>query len=93
MDVRILRLLQRHADVEREHGVRDVALVLRQRMGDIGVFPRPHALREVRAAGIYFKHETSVWLEITTLLIPGENDSPTEIEHADRDAGSAVFET
>lgn len=28
----------------------------------------------------YLKHETQVWLEITTLLIPGENDSPAEIE-------------
>jgi pyruvate formate lyase activating enzyme len=28
----------------------------------------------------YLKHETNVWFEITTLLIPGENDSPTEIE-------------
>jgi pyruvate formate lyase activating enzyme len=28
----------------------------------------------------YLKHETKVWLEITTLLIPGENDSPSEIE-------------
>lgn len=28
----------------------------------------------------YIKHETSVWLEITTLLIPGENDSEKEIE-------------
>jgi pyruvate formate lyase activating enzyme len=28
----------------------------------------------------YLRHETSVWFEITTLLIPGENDSPTEIE-------------
>jgi len=26
------------------------------------------------------KHETKVWFEITTLLIPGENDSPSEIE-------------
>ncbi len=26
------------------------------------------------------KHETEVWLEITTLLIPGENDSPEEID-------------
>jgi pyruvate formate lyase activating enzyme len=24
---------------------------------------------------IYIKHETNVWLEITTLLIPGHNDS------------------
>ena len=27
----------------------------------------------------YLKHETSTWLELTTLLIPGENDSPQEI--------------
>ena len=24
---------------------------------------------------VYLKHETDVWFEITTLLIPGENDS------------------
>lgn len=28
----------------------------------------------------YIKHETKVWLEITTLLIPGENDSDEEID-------------
>jgi pyruvate formate lyase activating enzyme len=28
----------------------------------------------------YLKHETDVWFEITTLLIPGENDSAAEIE-------------
>lgn len=28
---------------------------------------------------IYLKHETNVWLEITTLLIPGKNDSDEEI--------------
>ena len=28
----------------------------------------------------YLKHETRVWFEITTLLIPGENDSEVEIE-------------
>lgn len=28
----------------------------------------------------YLKQETKVWLEITTLLIPGENDSEKEIE-------------
>jgi len=28
----------------------------------------------------YLKHETGVWFEITTLLIPGENDSVREIE-------------
>ncbi len=28
----------------------------------------------------YLKHDTDVWLEITTLLIPGYNDSPEELE-------------
>ena len=28
----------------------------------------------------YIRHETNVWLEITTLLIPGENDSEAEIQ-------------
>ena len=28
----------------------------------------------------YLKHETDVWFEITTLLIPGKNDSSAEIE-------------
>jgi pyruvate formate lyase activating enzyme len=28
----------------------------------------------------YLKHETDVWLEITTLLIPGKNDSDAELE-------------
>ncbi len=28
----------------------------------------------------YLKHETNVWFEITTLLIPGANDSENEIE-------------
>ncbi|MFV1982356.1 MAG: AmmeMemoRadiSam system radical SAM enzyme [Thiohalomonadales bacterium] len=29
---------------------------------------------------IYIKHHTNTWLEITTLLIPGENDSTSELE-------------
>ncbi|MCS6914905.1 MAG: AmmeMemoRadiSam system radical SAM enzyme [Myxococcales bacterium] len=29
---------------------------------------------------VYLRHETNVWFEITTLLIPGENDSPQELE-------------
>ncbi len=29
---------------------------------------------------LWLKNETGVWLEITTLLIPGENDSPDEIK-------------
>jgi pyruvate formate lyase activating enzyme len=28
----------------------------------------------------YLKHETGVWFEITTLLIPGKNDSDAELE-------------
>jgi pyruvate formate lyase activating enzyme len=28
----------------------------------------------------YIKHETNVWLEITTLLIPGHNDSDAELD-------------
>lgn len=28
---------------------------------------------------LYLRHETDVWLEVTTLLIPGENDSATEL--------------
>jgi pyruvate formate lyase activating enzyme len=33
---------------------------------------------------IYLKRETSVWFELTTLLIPGENDSDDEIERMTR---------
>jgi pyruvate formate lyase activating enzyme len=29
---------------------------------------------------LYIKNETSVWLELTTLIIPGENDSSAELE-------------
>ncbi len=29
----------------------------------------------------YLKQETNVWFEITTLIIPGENDSETELEN------------
>jgi len=28
---------------------------------------------------VYLKRETDVWFEVTTLLIPGENDSPAEV--------------
>ena len=30
----------------------------------------------------YLKHETEVWFEVTTLLIPGENDSDRELNEA-----------
>jgi pyruvate formate lyase activating enzyme len=33
---------------------------------------------------VYLKHETRVWFEITTLLIPGHNDSDAEIEAESR---------
>ena len=29
---------------------------------------------------VYLRRETRVWLELTTLLIPGENDSPAELD-------------
>ena len=38
------------------------------------------ALQPVLETLEYLKHETDVWLEITTLLIPGHNDEPAEIE-------------
>ena len=37
-------------------------------------------LRAVQDTLEYVKHETSCWLEITTLLIPGKNNSPAEID-------------
>ncbi len=37
-------------------------------------------LQSVLDTLVYLKHETDVWFEITTLLIPGENDSPEEID-------------
>ena len=33
---------------------------------------------------LYLRHETAVWLEITTLLIPGQNDSEPEVEAMSR---------
>jgi len=33
---------------------------------------------------LYLKHETSVWFEITTLLIPGQNDASKELEQMTR---------
>lgn len=37
-------------------------------------------LRPVLDTLVYLRHETNVWFEITTLLIPGRNDSSKEIE-------------
>lgn len=36
-------------------------------------------LQAVLETLVYLKHETSVWFEITNLLIPGENDSDDEL--------------
>ncbi|NOX42324.1 MAG: AmmeMemoRadiSam system radical SAM enzyme [Gammaproteobacteria bacterium] len=36
-------------------------------------------LQAVLETLVYIKHQTDVWLELTTLLIPGENDSEKEL--------------
>ncbi|MBI5726278.1 MAG: AmmeMemoRadiSam system radical SAM enzyme [Ignavibacteriales bacterium] len=36
-------------------------------------------LEDVLDTLLWIKHETDIWLEVTTLLIPGYNDSPEEI--------------
>lgn len=38
------------------------------------------SLQPVLDTLLYLKHQTRVWIEITTLLIPGENDSEGELE-------------
>jgi pyruvate formate lyase activating enzyme len=38
------------------------------------------ALDPVKETLVYLKHETAVWLEVTTLLIPGQNDSVDEVD-------------
>ncbi|AKJ64244.1 AmmeMemoRadiSam system radical SAM enzyme [Kiritimatiella glycovorans] len=37
-------------------------------------------LKPVLDTLVYLKHETDVWLELTTLLIPGENDRDEELD-------------
>ena len=39
---------------------------------------------------VYLKHETQVWFEITTLLIPGENDSDAELQAMTRWIGDTL---
>ncbi|TAN60059.1 MAG: AmmeMemoRadiSam system radical SAM enzyme [Magnetospirillum sp.] len=41
-------------------------------------------LEPVKDTLVYLRHETRVWFEITTLLIPGQNDSAEEIEGLSR---------
>lgn len=38
------------------------------------------SLQPVLDTLVYIKHHTNVWLEITTLVIPGENDSEADLE-------------
>ena len=60
-----------------------------------GLLPRrsaPASSQPVLDTLEYLRHETDVWFEITTLLIPGENDSDAEIDAMsalDRRASSA----
>jgi pyruvate formate lyase activating enzyme len=42
------------------------------------------SLQPVLDTLLHLKHETDVWFEITTLLIPGENDSDEELHAAGR---------
>lgn len=48
------------------------------------------SLDNVKETLVYIKKETSVWLEITTLLIPGENDSDEELEAMTRWVADAL---
>jgi pyruvate formate lyase activating enzyme len=41
-------------------------------------------LETVKETLVYLKRETDVWFEITTLLIPGENDSDEELDRMTR---------
>ncbi|HJN52189.1 MAG: AmmeMemoRadiSam system radical SAM enzyme [Pseudomonadales bacterium] len=41
-------------------------------------------LNDVLDTLLYLKHETDVWFEITTLIIPGENDSDQELDRMTR---------
>ncbi|WP_418159228.1 AmmeMemoRadiSam system radical SAM enzyme [Benzoatithermus flavus] len=42
------------------------------------------SLEPVKETLVWLKHETGVWLELTTLLIPDENDGDAEIEDLSR---------
>jgi pyruvate formate lyase activating enzyme len=47
-------------------------------------------LENIKGTLVYLKHETDVWFEITTLLIPGENDSDEEVDALSRWVMEAV---
>lgn len=71
-----------HAEPRREfYAVMDAANVDLKSFSDDFYFKLTGAhLQPVLDTLVYLHHETDVWLEITTLLIPGHNDSRTEIE-------------
>ena len=46
---------------------------------DTALACREQGIRNVAVTAGYIHHETDCWLEITTLLIPGQNDSAPEI--------------
>ncbi len=69
----------------REVGVRTVAVTA----GYISPEPRKEFFRAMDAANVldtlvHVKHETDCWLEITNLIIPGENDDPRELAEMSR---------
>ncbi|HZF07319.1 MAG TPA: AmmeMemoRadiSam system radical SAM enzyme [Thermoanaerobaculia bacterium] len=47
-------------------------------------------LETVKETLVYLKHETDVWFEITTLLIPGENDGEEELDRMTRWVAEAL---
>lgn len=42
------------------------------------------SLKNAQETMLHIKHETDAWLELTTLLIPGENDSDEELDQMSR---------
>ena len=71
-----------HAEPRREfYAVMDAANVDLKAFTDEFYFKLTGAhLQPVLDTLLYLHHETDVWTEITTLLIPGHNDSKAEIE-------------
>lgn len=71
-----------HAEPRREfYAVMDAANVDLKAFTEDFYFKLTGAhLQPVLDTLVYLRHETKVWTEITTLLIPGHNDSTTEIE-------------
>ena len=71
-----------HAEPRREfYAVMDAANVDLKAFTEDFYFKLTGAhLQPVLDTLVYLRHETKVWTEITTLLIPGHNDSTAEIE-------------